>query len=313
MTLPRKLAALLFLPAILAAQNFRFGAFGDMPYNAELAIRFERLIEDLNRQPMAFVINVGDLRAGDENCGDADLDLRLNRFQKLKHTMVLTPGDNDWTDCHRPQMGSFDPLERLRVLRKRLYSTSLTPGRPIPSLRRQNDSYPENAIWSERNIVFAALHVIGSNNNLGRNAENDAEFRARNDANLAWLKEAFAVAKKSNAAGVVLTLHASMTFDRPPGQPQNGFSGFLDLLEVETVAFDKPVLLIHGDHHTFRVDKPLKAKTSGLRIENFTRLEVFGAQDIHWVRIDVAKENPDLFAIHPVLVPGNRVSRMRKP
>jgi hypothetical protein len=309
----RALTSLLIFPAVLAAQNFRFGAFGDMPYNAELAIRFERLIEDLNHQKMAFVINVGDLRAGDENCGDSDLEMRLNRLAKIKLPMAFTPGDNDWTDCHRKNSGSFDPLERLQLLRKKLFSPDRPIGRPVAGVRRQNDSYPENAIWSRQNIVFATIHVIGSNNNLGRNADNDAEFRARNSANLAWLKETFAAARKANAAGVVLTIHANMTFDRPVSQARDGFSDFIEQLEVETVAFDKPVLLIHGDHHTFRVDKPLKAKASGLRIENFTRLEVFGSQDIHWVRIDVSPQNPELFAIHPVLVPGNRVSRLRKP
>ena len=31
--------------------------------------------------------------------------------------LVYTPGDNEWTDCHRANNGAYDPLERLGVVR----------------------------------------------------------------------------------------------------------------------------------------------------------------------------------------------------
>jgi hypothetical protein len=31
-------------------------------------------------------------------------------------------------------------------------------------------------MWAQGNVLFAALHIVGSNNNLDRNAENDREY-----------------------------------------------------------------------------------------------------------------------------------------
>lgn len=44
-------------------------------------------------------------------------------------------------------------------------------------------------------------------------------------------------------------------------------------LEVETLAFKRPVLMVHGDSHIFRVDQPLVSSKTGRVIENFTRLK----------------------------------------
>jgi hypothetical protein len=52
-----------------------------------------------------------------------------------------------------------------------------------------------------------------------------------------------------------------------------GYKDFLVALEEEVVAFGKPVVLAHGDTHTFRVDKPMTSSTTGERVENFTRVE----------------------------------------
>jgi hypothetical protein len=299
----RFITVLGLLPFAAAGQNFSFAAFGDMPYDAELAKKFEVLIDDVNRAKVRFAINVGDLRSGDESCSNEDLEVRLKRLARVAHPMVITPGDNDWTDCHRPAMGSFDPLERLSLLRAKLYPSARSLGRKTIPLTQQDGKFPENSRWSQSGIVFACLHVIGSNNNFGRNQANDAEFQARDAANREWLKQAFAEARKSSARGLVLVLHANMKFDSPLTDPgRSGYKAFLESLEDEMETFDRPILLIHGDHHTFRIDKPFFSRRTGARLVNLTRLELFGAKDIHWVRVDVDRESPELFVIHPVLV-----------
>ena len=40
--------------------------------------------------------------------------------------VVLTPGDNEWTDCHRVAAGEYQPLERLAKLREVFY--------PVPGM-----------------------------------------------------------------------------------------------------------------------------------------------------------------------------------
>jgi hypothetical protein len=42
-------------------------------------------------------------------------------------------------------------------------------------------------------------------------------------------------------------------------------------LEADMLAFRKPVVLVHGDSHYFRIDKPLLGTSSRRHVENFTR------------------------------------------
>ena len=91
------------------------------------------------------------------------------------------------------------------------------------------------------------------------------------------------------------------------GNPEitRGFETFVSALEEEVIRFGKPVLLVHGDTHYFRYDKPLLNRKTGLRLENFTRLEVFGDEDIHWVRVKVNLKDPNIFSIRQELIPEN--------
>ncbi|MGZ9156368.1 MAG: hypothetical protein ACXW6J_24030, partial [Candidatus Binatia bacterium] len=57
--------------------------------------------------------------------------------------------------------------------------------------------YSENARWTFNDILFVTIHTVGSNNNLGRTREMDAEYAERNAANLAWLKESFDLARRN--------------------------------------------------------------------------------------------------------------------
>ena len=57
-------------------------------------------------------------------------------------------------------------------------------------------TYLEHNRWSRGGILFATLHVVGSNNNNQREVPGAvAEFRERDAANAAWVKAAFAEAR----------------------------------------------------------------------------------------------------------------------
>ena len=47
--------------------------------------------------------------------------------------------------------------------------------------------FVENRMWSMGNVLFAMAHIVGSNNNLGRNAANDREWNERSYANFNWI------------------------------------------------------------------------------------------------------------------------------
>src|SRR5262249_34845784 len=89
-----------------------------------------------------------------------------------------------------------------------------------------------------------------------------------------------------------------------PGNPKQEPSGFTELraaLAREALALGKPVVLVHGDSHYFRVDKPYmrmrKAGEPGL--ENVTRIETFGSLHHHWVEATVDPADPNVFSFPP--------------
>jgi hypothetical protein len=97
----------------------------------------------------------------------------------------------------------------------------------------------------------------------------------------------------------------------PPKQlPPSGFDPLLIALEAEMQTYERPTLFIHGDTHIFHISKPLLNKKTSRFFHNFTRLEVFGDPDSHWVRVTVDPNSPGLFTIEPQVIPGN-VSRPR--
>ena len=97
-------------------------------------------------------------------------------------------------------------------------------------------------------------------------------------------------------------------FELPPTDPnRTGFNEFLAALEAETLAFGKPVVLVHGDSHSFQINKPLFGSKSKRRIENFTRVETFGSPDVHWLRASVNFKDPNVFIFQQEIVEENLV------
>ena len=175
-------------------------------------------------------------------------------------------------------------------------------------------NYVENAMWSQANVLFATLHVIGSNNNLGRNAENDREYDERNRANFNWLKTIFSVARDGGFAGVVLTLQANPGFGLARVRVSQLESGFRDIFhhfEDEAIVYGKPVLLIYGDSHEFHISKPFLGSRSGRVIDSILRLEVPGSVDVHWVRVRVNPAKAGLFSFEHEDIPAHWPAQQR--
>ena len=72
-----------------------------------------------------------------------------------------------------------------------------------------------------------------------------------------------------------------------------------------TLAFPGQVVLMHGDSHYFKMDKPLNAPNGGV-LANFTRVETFGARNTHWVKATIDPTDPNLFLFEPRMVTGNQ-------
>jgi len=283
------------------AAGFEFAVIGDFPYSPTQGPMFDRLIEDVNGEPVAFTIHIGDI--GNKPCADADLRNTRAAFDRFTAPLVYTPGDNEWADCHE---AGIDPLARLARLREEFFSTSRSQGGRALDLVRQTPGYPENSRFSVGEVTFVGLHVVGSRDGLGRTPEGDAEHQARSEADQAWLRAGFEAATAAGSRGVVVFMQANPDFERYAVNAPTVYTEMLKSVERDVLAFRRPVLLVHGDSHTFQVDKPLFGPDR-LRIENFTRLETFGSPDVHWARVVVDPDRPELFSFTPEIVGANVV------
>ncbi|EON79183.1 hypothetical protein ADIS_0292 [Lunatimonas lonarensis] len=289
--------------------TFDFMVIGDVPYHLpEDFPRFENMIQAINAHKPAFTIHVGDIKSGSTPCSDEYYERIQAYFGQFEQPLVYTPGDNEWTDCHRPACGAYDPEERLDKLRQLFFSQAQSQGKNPLYLHTQNsyegfEKFVENALWEANNVSFATIHVVGSNNNLKLDslALND-EFYEREMASLFWLNRVFDAAIEKNHQGIVIALHAGLNYRSQ--ESSNGHLSFVKLLNERVAAFDKPILLLYGDFHKFAVDKPLVDEKRKVRT-NFTQVQTFGDRDMHAVRIRVNPQNPTLFEVYQHFIPGN--------
>ncbi len=310
-----------------AGGRFDIGLIGDQHYDARSTAQFPNIMADMDRAALAFVVHVGDIGAPVfGSCLDETYLARRAEFDASRHPFIYTPGDNEWADCH--QAGIPDSLERLGKLRDVFFQGGETLGRRRLSLARQSADppfapYRENARWSMGGVVFATLHLPGSNNNLARTPQMDAEHAARNAANLAWLRAAFEHAKQTKSSGLMLFIQANPKFEfawplrrrngigyAPPPKRPDGYAAFVAALTREVLAYDRPVALVHGDTHYFRVDKPIiiddkSGAGRGRIVEHFTRVELFGYPESHWVRATIDPADPNVFSFRPQIVREN--------
>jgi hypothetical protein len=330
----------------LQSASFAFALIGDMPYDARHDKEFAHVMQAINAADVAFVVHNGDFwwdgmawteqAGGLPPCSDEIFQDRLGLAQRSSHPFIFVPGDNEWTDCHRAKPRTYDPLERLTKLRQMFFPGDQSLGQRTMRLTRQSEDpqyakFRENVRWTHGEVLFVTLHMVGSNNNLGRTPDMDAEYAERNAANLAWMGQAFELAKRNGSKALMLIAQADPRFENswpssvqqrymlgglglksPETRRATGFDDFLAALEKETVAFGQPVVYVHGDTHIFRVDKPLFGSTSRHSIENFTRVEVFGYPDTHWVRAIVEPKDPRVFSFKQEIVRENLVNHRAK-
>ncbi len=235
-----------------------FGVLGDTPYNAREVERLEAMIDGINREPLAFVVHVGDIGAGRTGCSDAWLQARKRQFDRIRHPFVLLPGDNEWSDC--PQ-----PLERLSAWR-RVFCFQETNF----SLERQPGEFCEHVRWEAGGFVFVALNVQGSNNNIRH-----PEHGRRMALVISWLDDAARLAE--GRRGLVVLMQANPFIILP----RDGYAALRDKLAALGARRPGRIFLVHGDTHTYHDDEPLP----GVR-----RLEVWGSPVVSWVRGEIAPE-----------------------
>lgn len=306
----------LFLAAILAllggcqSQPLQFALIGDNPYDEKSFPRYDRMIQRINDSGVAWVIHLGDMKSGGSNCSDEDLQRIYDINSQFEIPFVLTPGDNDWFDCKRESAGGWDRLDRLDRLREIFFSEPVAL--PIVSQRDSDKfrDFVENVYWMDSQVMFATVHLVGMTGTEG----GVGLHRDTEDAAMAWLGTVFDAAIEAEAKGVFVAMQADMyPF---PGEPhwlrevcgacadvRPYYERFHQALLAQSRRFNRPIMLAMGDTHIFRVDKPLY--DGGQLVEHVTRVEAFGADQVHWVRIEVHPDSSDVFSVRQEVITEN--------
>ncbi|MGJ0391566.1 MAG: hypothetical protein ACR650_02205 [Methylocystis sp.] len=351
----KKLLSAAFLAAICAAQTpaladdhnddrddgrkTSIAVFGDWPYSQMLLDNGKLLIDSINNDAdVSLVLHVGDIHSGSMPCTSAGILPPISTsnpgwnqsvfsvFQQLRAPVVYTPGDNEWTDCHKSKEKSAgDPLKELASVRSLFFSK---PGRTLGLTEKQvltqaqnfDPNYPtdaqyvENVMWRQNAVVFVTVNMPGSNNDglpwstFENLSARSTESANRTGAAMRWLKAAFDAAAKSHARGVVIGLQADM-WDPAQlvagGDGLNGYTDFVKTLASLSISFGRPVLLINGDSHLYGSDQPLADPSSATgqihhapAVSNLTRITVQGSTNApgEWLKLTIDPNSRNVFS-----------------
>ena len=309
-----------------------YAVIGDFPYGPQKRAELPALVDRINADPLvARVLHVGDIKAGsNSDCSDAYFADIREQFDRFEHPLVYTPGDNEWTDCHVQfkNNGLYTPTERLVAVRNVFFpEVGRTLGERSARVVSQaevdpaNAQYVENVTWRHADVVFASVHITGSNNDkaawgapLAPNAASypsqSEEQATRAQATAAWIARAFETAKEAKA--VVLMFQADLWDGTIATRPTtiDGYDEIVTQIGTLAASFGKPVLLIMGDSHVFRVDRPFTPASPLFALHpntpvapNVIRLVVNGSSSrTEYVRLTINPEarGEDVFTFEEV-------------
>ncbi len=331
------LAALVAAPVTLAhddppnaprAATQTLAVIGDTPYGDAQVAAFPAEIGEINADPaVRRVVHLGDIKNGSSRCDDAYFAARLADFETFADPLLYTPGDNEWTDCHRANNGAYVPTERLAKLRELFFDQ---PGHTLGGhdhVRAQSRAFPENVMWAQRGVQYGLAHVVGSDDGQARwfgdrrdpltgapqpettaeTALRTREYIAREAASLAWIDRIFDAAEARDAPAVVLGMQADMWDTFAPDQP--AYVPFKAVIADRAARFGKPVLLLQGDSHVFKVDTPAGQPA------NLTRVVVQGSTSVphQWLRLKVEPRSAGVFSCENVVFGSGAVSPCPAP
>ncbi|WP_045821241.1 hypothetical protein [Williamsia herbipolensis] len=293
--------------------TYTYAVIGDVPYGQPQIDVFPTWIAQINAdRAVDMTFHVGDIKNGSTKCTDDYFALIRKDFDTFRRPFLYTPGDNEWTDCHRANNGAYNPLERLAAVRKTFFSR---PGRTLgqqarPVASQNAIGFPENVSLTQRGVAMATLHVVGSNDDLqpwtgiGQTAATPAQIAeetARINAAITQVRTTFAQAKARNDRAVSFYTQADM-FDPTYAVTQNDDSAFTPLVRAlveESRSFGKPVYLFNGDSHIYNSDTPLATGSKWLSFygikdaaDNLTRVTVDGSSNNKdYLRVSISKPN----------------------
>jgi hypothetical protein len=127
-------------------------------------------------------------------------------------------------------------------------------------------------------------------------------------ANWQWLERGLALALSEQALGLVIGFHADPSFGLAAGR---GFEEFQRQLQSVAARFQRPILLVHGDGHRFRIDQPLPGPAGPW--PHVTRVETFGwPHSRHWIQVHFDPRSSPAFRMS-VQIAGSTLPQTLSP
>jgi hypothetical protein len=195
----------------LAHETHRYqsteAVFGDEPYGTTPTdtAQFEAtpaFIDSINADPdVSRVLQVGDIHSGKQYCTESYDRSISDLWARFDDPLVYTPGDNEWSDCHKAAEGGGtynaatgqidyvkdadgrpvdyaggNPVANLALVRSIFFpQPGVTLGihkRIVLSQRYAYDrahpadrKYVENVIWEQNGVLDVAINLPGGSNN----------------------------------------------------------------------------------------------------------------------------------------------------
>src|SRR3954453_16594587 len=94
-----------------SANPLTVAVYGDAPYGVNQAYTSQfqatpAFVDAVNRAPkVRLVVHVGDIHSGKQFCTEAYDRSVSDMWTQFKDPLVFTPGDNEWSDCHKVNQG----------------------------------------------------------------------------------------------------------------------------------------------------------------------------------------------------------------
>jgi hypothetical protein len=200
------------------ARPTAIAVYGDSPYGTTPADTAQvaatpAFIDSINADPdVSLVLNVGDIHSGKQFCTEAYDRSVFDLWTRFQDPLVYTPGDNEWTDCHKKAQGGGlydpvsgqivyqrdaagnlidyaggDPIANLQLVRSIFFGRpGLTLGahpRVVLSQAQYaalldrahpgDAKYVENVLWVQSDVLFVTINLPGGSNN-----DNDPWYKA---------------------------------------------------------------------------------------------------------------------------------------
>jgi len=250
-----------------------YAVIGDTPYGTPQLENFPNDVAEINADPnVRLVMHLGDIKNGSSLCTTSYFETIRSDFDGFVDPLVYTPGDNEWTDCHRANNGSFWPAgpvlngdsrpARLAEIH-RIFFDQL--GEHARHVATQGSEYAENVMWTQADVELGDLNVPGSNNDWlpwfeqPRTQSQIDEVTNRTQADLEWMDGIFERARREHKKAVMIGIQADMWDPAIEGDPTqyDHFTPIVQELAQQALRFHGPVLLLNGDSHKFIDDRPL--------------------------------------------------------